>query len=232
VGEFHGALRQERIVCPLRQSLTIPDWFPKELERRARELHARALSRNPEQAAVVARVVTDARMKRVWQEIGKRRRSPLDARVHLHPATVPSTQDGDDAQHKAMEALLAFAAMIVGTRPSSADHELQIDRLRQDAADFRASDGSRRTAKLAAALDQAREAYGKKNDLETSQHERRVVDELAAFMQATFGSPMHGLTATVASVVLQHEVSRSKVREWSRPKPRPTKATMGKRHRK
>jgi hypothetical protein len=48
--------------------------------------------------------------------------------------------------------------------------------------------------------------------------ERDAVTEIADFMRTHFGSPKYGLTAILASVALERNISDSKVREWTRPK--------------
>ena len=48
--------------------------------------------------------------------------------------------------------------------------------------------------------------------------ERDAVTEIADFMHTHFGSPKYRLTAILASVALERNITHSKVREWTRPK--------------
>jgi hypothetical protein len=48
--------------------------------------------------------------------------------------------------------------------------------------------------------------------------ERDAVTEIADFMHTHFGSHKRGLTAILASVALESNITDSKVREWTRPK--------------
>jgi hypothetical protein len=68
--------------------LSIPGWFPKPLEERARKLYASAVhSSSPEDRATVQRLVGDPRMKAVWAELRKCRRAD-GAFVHEAEALV------------------------------------------------------------------------------------------------------------------------------------------------
>jgi hypothetical protein len=47
--------------------------------------------------------------------------------------------------------------------------------------------------------------------------ERDAVTEIAVSMRERFGLVMHKLTATIATVALERDITESKVREWTRP---------------
>ena len=130
-----------------------------------------------------------------------------------------------------MEAL--FAACRPRLTGASIPYTETATRLRADAETIRSGHPRSKRQAIARRLRDAAEAYDEIGKLESSNHHRTAVADIAKFMRERFGSPMHGLTATVASVALECEVSPSKVREWfSRPTRKKAKRAMGKKAKK
>jgi hypothetical protein len=222
-------------------SLTIPGWFPKRIEDRARRVYARALHRSQEDATLVARLITDPRMETVWSELEKRERKshqPTPTFHHKARVDVPLGPQGEiDIRYKVMAELLERAYLAAKTPrilQSYAQYAGLANQLRIDADRVRNDQlGGAKAERLADRLDKAAEAYDEMGKLESPNHYRAAVADIAEFMSERFGSRMYGLTATIASVALECEISLSKVREWfSRRKRKKSTQTMGKKAKK
>ncbi len=222
--------------APHKSSLAIPEWFPEQLESSARLLHERALDRSREEAMMVEAIITDPRMELVWIELQKRRRiSHRKTQELLHPPQIgglPIPRADIDIRRRAMEEVLWFASLaprlpqVARSFPSYGERANQ---LRSDAERLRADLPGAKAMRLASRLVKAAEAYEELAGLELESSNRAVVTDIAAFMSERFGSPMHGLTAAIASVILGREISHAKVREWfSRHARKKTKRSMGK----
>jgi hypothetical protein len=217
-------------------SLTIPDWFPKQIAGAARLIYERALNRSQDEATLVARLITDPRMATVWRELEKRERQshqPTPTFHHKARVDVPPGPQGDiDIQYNAMKQLLAFALLAAKTPrilQSYPQYSGLANQLRSDADRVRNDQPGAKAERLAKSLVRAADAYDEIGRLESANHYRTAIADIAEFMSERFGSRMHGLTATIASVALEREISPSKVREWfSRPKRKKDKQTMGK----
>jgi hypothetical protein len=143
---------------------------------------------------------------------------------------IPSEVTNDAIQQTAIRELFCFTA-------STAEcFELLFERwsveraaeLRADADRLQAGQPRKKCAALAKKLIVAAEAYEQAERLKPLSRARlvRAVTEIAAFMEGRFGSTMHTVTATLASVALDLKITPSNVREWvgrNRPAKRSTK---------
>lgn len=219
------------------KALVFPPWFPAYLEPQARRLYAKAVALDSKwKIAMVERLVGDSRMHRVWRELSEHkrdrdyRRTDIFDHQAIPPVILPSGVTNDAIQQTAIRELFCFTA-------STAEcFELLFERwsveraaeLRADADRLQAGQPRKKCAALAKKLIVAAEAYEQAERLKPLSRARlvRAVTEIAAFMEERFGSTMHTLTATLASVALDLKITPSNVREWvgrNRPAKRSTK---------
>lgn len=171
----------------------------------------------------------DPRMERVWRELRRRRRS---SGAFLRPAYGSSAADAQERQDDAMLELF-ITAFACRQRPRATTTRREIEQqrnhylakaneLRADARIMPDFDMNRPLALETAA--QAYEDYAREvcaaNFEEMAlerQHDgkaRWVALTIGNKFRTLFGSPMYGLTAAIASVVLGREIKPRAVQEW------------------
>jgi hypothetical protein len=222
-------------------SLTIPQWFPKELKETARRMHVLALKSSDHTLALVERLIKSPRMENVWQQLSKRQRQKYRAAENFHHKAQPpfhnSLRPSKDIQYSAMRELFVWICMAAHwswlLQTASPSYSKRAEQLRADAVRVSHSRLSRKGAKLANRLVRAASAYEELGQLPSFDDHRTVVADIVLFMRERFRSPMYGLTAAIASVALEREITASKVREWSRRTKRTkAKRSMGNRAKK
>lgn len=177
--------------------------------------------------------VNDPRMHRVWRELQRRRRDGK----YLHPALSfsprgpsldPDTTDAEERQGVAMASLLKTVLTSYATRPAIPLTKAKAERVRNrhlEMARRLRSDapksGERRREFMAAAefYEASAEEAGAAIPLSFERNYGHLIDRWYTFAVAgackeLFGSPLYGITATIASVALGREVGVGAVRRW------------------
>jgi hypothetical protein len=225
------------------KALVFPPWFPPYLEPEACRVYAKALDLGfKSKVAMVERLVSDFRMQRVWRELSELRRD-RDYRgtdIFEHQATPPSHFRRSGVRNLTIQQT-AIRELFYVTANSAQCFELlsesgSIERateLRADAGRLQEGRPRKTCSAFAKKLIAAAEAYEHADRLKPLSRARLVqaVTEIAAFMKERFGSTMHTLTATLASVALNLKITPSNVREWvgrNRPAKRRAKSPLGK----
>jgi hypothetical protein len=220
-----------------RDALTIPPWVPEPVAQAARTLHAHfPKSNNAKYDVVLKRVVADERMRNVWKQFSRRRRThhkPTDVFLQSVDLLRIDSEAPQDHQDAAMTSLLNFAVNLAvdGPRVITPEKlETVRRRIRNDLEALRtAANAIRRHAPNEAAVakvngDLARNLEDQLSRMEASP---LVVDRDTGDAQARcfcilftrhcrqlFGSPLYGITAIVASVALGRNITQRAVREW------------------
>ena len=205
--------------------MTIPAWVPRCLVAKAIALHSRETTSGRERdAALIERLTNDGRMERVWQELSKRKRiehkQTEDFRYPIRPSagSVPTT--AIEAQSRAFLELFMVAFMDTLCWPwlpgNSVSHREMARNLCVHAESVQGGQPRSKRRQLARRFYDAAKAYEEWEVLEPLDHVHTVsvVINIAAFMNERFGSPMYGLTATVASVALGRDIRRQNVVDW------------------
>ena len=220
------------------KALVFPPWFPPYLEPEACRLYAKAVGLGFKwKIAMVERLVSDVRMQRVWRELSEHRRD-RDYRgtdIFEHQATPPSYVPHCGITNLTIQQI-AIRELFCLTASIAECFELLSERwsverameLRADADRLQGGRPRKTCSALAKKLIAAAEAYEQTDRLKPLSRARlmQAVTEIAAFMEERFGSTMHTLTATLASVALNLKITPSNVREWvgrNRPAKRRTK---------
>lgn len=226
-------------------SLSIPPWVPQCLASKAHELYARELNLgHGSEAVLIERLVSDARMERVWQELTKRKRIAYKPTKNFHhPARPPEGIGSDhhpDTQDKAVLELFVYtfsAARLSRLPGASIPYSEMADRLRRDAAITKKERPRKQAEPFAKKLISTAEAYERFAKVPVDQ-DQIVVKDIIEFMKERFGPSMHKITATLASVALDRPVSVDRVRDLSRGKRaaksrgKPAKRSRGKKAKK
>ena len=211
-------------------SLSIPAWVPQCLVSKAHEIYARELKLgHGSDAALIERLISDARMEHVWQELTKRKRIAYkQTRDFHHPARPPEgigSGHHPDAQDKAILELFVctFSAARWSRLPgASIPYSERAGQLRRDAAAIVSERTSKQAGPFAKKLISTAKAYERLAKLPVD-NDQIVIVNIIELMKARFGPAMHKITATLASVALGQPVTVDRVRDLSRSK-RATKA--------
>jgi hypothetical protein len=207
-----------RDVAP--EALVIPSWVPDAVSKAARALNPPAGKddHNPTFEAL-KRLLVDQRMRRVWTELIKKKKDSTATFLH----SAKPTWDFDnvvDRQDTAIASLLYLAMNLAICDPTvMTRREVEVQRrgvLDKAAAAFIQGD-------VAAARDHEAKAA----DWAAAAETRLVVERDTGDAQARcfailfadqcrrlFGSPLYGVTATVASVALGRKLTTRVVRGW------------------
>ena len=224
-------------------SLSIPPWVPRCLVSKAHQLHAREFkSDHAWDVALIERLVTDARMEDVWQELTKRKRdaSYRQTKYYHHAAHPPRGASlGTQSEMQAKAILELFVHTFSAARWSrlpgaSIPYSERAESLRRDADIAKKERPKKVAVPFAQKAISMAEAY---EDLAKVpvKTDRAVIIDILEFMKERFGPSMNRVTATLASVALGRPVSQDRVRDLSRRKRaaksrgEPAKKTRGKR---
>jgi hypothetical protein len=228
-------------------SPTIPIWVPKPVAQAARMLNAHYRNaNNVDHNVVLERLITDERMRRVWQEFSKHRRDKetyrsTDSFVHSAEFEWLDSDSREDHQHVAMASLLHFALNLAVNAPKVITQK-ELVTVRSRELD--------KVAALRTAADEIRrcgpnQAAAKVNDdiaknvevrisamavarlvvvRDTGDAQARCFSLMfAGYCRQLFGSPMYGITAIFASVALGRDITPKQVEGWYKSHP-PDKA--------
>jgi hypothetical protein len=216
-------------------SFTVPPGVPNPVSKAARVLYSDAIERNDmERIAVLQRLVTDPRMRPVWAQLVKRKRT--GDRPFLYPAQpdwdIPDNVE--ERQSRAIGSLVYLAVNLAMDRPSVMTGK-QVETARRKALDeaavLRAAAGLLHTpASIQANVDAARDRETKASllaEIGLTPTTRMVVERDTGDAQARcfailfagqcrrlFGTPLYGVTAAIASVALGRTLTTRTVREW------------------
>ncbi len=197
----------------------IPGWVPEYIARKARELNKKH-RKSPIAVAVIERLTTDPKMKRVWNELAKQSRSP-------------------EPPHRSTGSLYKVAKRFEGIDQQAAITDLfeQAVRLGWLTLSLPQADDPARPfkelgKKLRAQADLLRNkcpfGIGDKladhvliaavgcEDISVAacNPDENIAREIAAYLESVFGKPMFNTTATIASVITKKTVTPRKVRTW------------------
>jgi hypothetical protein len=211
-------------------SLSIPPWVPQALASKAHELYARELKLgHGSDAALIERLISDARMEDVWQELTKRKRIAYNPTKDFHhPARPPEGIGSDrhpDTQDRAILELFVYtfsAARWSRLPGASIPYSEMAERLRRDADIAKKERPKKVAVPFAKKLISTAEAYERLSKVPVDKTHVVLMD-IVELMKARFGPSMHRITAKLASVALGLPVSEDRVRDLSRRK-RATKA--------
>ena len=216
-------------------ALEVPNWVPRCLHAQAVKIHARHVQRGHAlHAALVRLLLTDERMKGVWQQLLKHKRDQhhTPTREFYYPARLPAAAGStSEIQDRGLQALFFESLMFAEEPwlPGEAQHYTEIAaNLRKDAA-VAGEKKDRKHQGIETVLRAAASAYDEMNDLMRTGHARQLAVQIADLMQEIFGITGYRSTATIVSVALQTEITSSQVREWCRSTRMPT---MGKKAKK
>jgi hypothetical protein len=219
-------------------SLRVPDWVPSCIRPQALKIFERDVRDGHScDAALVRRLLTDERMKPVWQELLKHRRDGHAPTANFHHRALPPdgymSVTASDTQGRALQELF-FKSLTFAREPyltgRGEHHAAMAASLRKDAT-FADEQQSRKYQAIGRAFRKAATAYDRMDDLLSADHARRVAVQIADVMQDRFGTPGYGMTATITSVALDDSITLSQVRHWHNPA-RKRKRSMGKKGRK
>jgi hypothetical protein len=216
-------------------TLSFPKWFPEPLIDTARQVLAAVVeSATEHDVALLARLIADNRMKTVWRELLRRRRTHQTITTYVNSwinHQVPGDMiDETRLQHASLEVLFVNIvchlydvlrhtemAQIPPSHPKWRKWEESAAKLREEAAEVR---GLGKDAIADRLLDAAM-AYDDLVGIPTpfermcNNAEARTLTLLvAADMIKLFGSPLYRTTATIVSVALELDITVDSVREW------------------
>lgn len=194
--------------------LLIPDWCPKQIGDKARELH-RLHSGSPIAVAVIERLTTDRRMRRVWDELTKERReNHRRTGKPLHKLAGKFDFIGHDS---AVAGLFEFAANIgrltlALPTPDHPDRPFQAlaDRLKEEAKRLGNDRISKKITKQLLMVAENCEA----TILAAYNPEKNIAVEVAYWLDTVFGSPKYKTTAIITGVITGRAITDRKVRTW------------------
>jgi hypothetical protein len=209
--------------APECDALLIPEWVPEQLADEARKQH-KLLCDSPIAVALIRRLLTDPRMKVVWDELRKQERNRDD---HYRPTgpryKVAKTFKaiGID-EHKAAAGLFEFAVnfgrLTLNFAPSSDGTDTfskKADALKTDAKQAEKIRPRRVGQQYAERLRKAAEVYDNVRNKPHNQVES-VALQIALWLAKVFESPMLNAAAIITSVIMEQQVTPSMVRNWVR----------------
>ena len=227
----------------MRDQVHLPSWLPKWVAARAREFHAQAVaSGSATEAAMVVRIASDPRMKRVWTSLQSKRRHLKARSTQTNKYQFPADFYPDCGavcegfktraewiQQAALRALyeeiIFWGRLSLPSRQSSEPINIfhrEASQLRASAALYANWPGAppvllrKRQRQLLRAAD-ACEAVAEANRADTSNSiPGALTAQIGARLHGIFGKRMYGTTATIASVVLDTSVTDSEAREHCR----------------
>ena len=223
------------------KAFVFPAWFPAYLQPEAGRLYAKAVGLGFNwKISMLERLVSDSRMRSVWRELSEHKRDrnyrPTDVFEHraIPPVVLRPGVTNKEIQQIAIRELFCVTASIAECFELLSER-LPVERaaeLRADANRLQAGQPRKKSSALAKKLIAAAEAYEQAERLKPFSHAQlvRAVTEIASFMEARFGSTKNTLTATLASVALDLNITPSNVREWAgrnRPTKRRTRCPLG-----
>jgi hypothetical protein len=221
-------------------ALTIPTWVPEPVAQAARILHAHHVkSIDAKYNAGLERLIGDERMRSVWNELSKRRREQYQKTdVFLHSANLLwiDSEAPQDHQGAAMASLLYVSVNLTVNNPRVITRK-ELEKLRSGMLDKvaalrTAANEIRRYGPSRAAAAKVNEdiARGQEELLPKMEASTLVVDRdtgdaqsrgfcilFSKYCRQLFGSPLYRITAIVASVALEREITSWAVREWCNP---------------
>jgi hypothetical protein len=220
----------------MRDPRVFPSWLPPLVREQAQALHSELLkSGTADDIAVLERITSDPRMEAVWKYLQKHKRTGYRrTEVYEHAVRDPQAHSGVNRSSFPTRAVwlqqLAMREVYIDAvrwarmcaAPASSDHPYLTDalRLRAEAQilenePFGLSVAMKR--RLATRLRRAADAYAdaaKEARAKTSEEiPRYVMMMIAGRMHNLFGKRMYGQAATIASLIMQRDVTPTMVRE-------------------
>jgi hypothetical protein len=203
-----------RLAC----EINIPEWVPRIIHNRAREMYQRARG-NQALADIVERLVTDPRMRRVWTELLRKKGDGS----FYSPVKLPagaSKMSALDAQHRACLEIFCAAVSVMQhpilMHPFPSYRDLAT-RLRADAKALEKRTPRKTFKPLARPLTAAAESYEElaKTDI-SAEDLREATGALTLLFAERFGPGHFRTIATIISVAFNQDVSPDDVKNWQR----------------
>ena len=198
-----------------------PSFVPDHIAAKARELR-QAHADSPIAVAVIERLATDPRMRRVWGELAKQRRKEhRQTGEPLYKVAERFALTGIDERAAAIGLLeLAFnhgrlTLMLPQADQPDRPFEGLAKKLRESAPEGR-DQASLTIAKHLRATADACEGI----TVAAYDPAEAIAGAIAHFLQSVFGSPMITTTATIVRVITQREIPNRQVRTWVKRIPR------------
>jgi len=236
MSDEHEAAGEER-ADHAASALRVPSWVPNCLVEQAVKMHARAVHEgHVADAALIARLLTDERIKPVWQELLKHKRVADQPTVFYHTVHPPDgfqPIDPNDTQARALQYLFVESVMAARDLELSgrAEHCVHMAvHIGQDAEAVSRQQGRRYRA-IGNLFREAADAYTELAGLLAQKEARRVSVHIANCFRQLFGKAMYGCTATIASVALDQTILPDSVIYWCR-SARKAGPSMGKKAKK
>jgi hypothetical protein len=203
-------------------ALQIPEWVPDPIADKARELHQRH-RKSPIAVALIQRLVSDPRMKGVWDELRKQGRDLEKGHRMTGPRyKLAKKFEAIGVDEKAAVVGLFEQAVNVGRLTLSLPPEKAVSNYwTQQAAKLRADaeriakhpTPDKSAAAFARRLIKAAEAY---EGLRFKTHDQLpgVAGSIALYMKEVFGQPMYETTAAITGTIMEVKVTGRLVRRW------------------
>jgi hypothetical protein len=193
-----------------------PSFVRDHIAAKARELR-QAHADSPIAVAVIERLTTDPRMRRVWDELTKQRRKEHRRTGEpLHKVAQRFASAGIDER-----------AAATGLLEQAFNHgrlTLMLPQADQPDRPFEVVAKTLRDVARQQGRDQASQTLAKRLEAEADAIEGIIVAAydpaeaiaggIAFYLQSVFGSPMYKTTAIIASVITKREITERKVRTW------------------
>jgi hypothetical protein len=196
------------------RGLLIPEWVPDDIATKARELH-QAHAECPIARAVIERLTTDPRMRRVWDELAKQRREKHQRTGEPHHKL--AERFASIGQDKAIAGLFEFAVtMGRGTLmlPPPDQPDRPYEALAKKLRGLAKEQGRDRVSQIIAKRLDAEADAIERITVAAYNPPEAIASEIAGWLQSVFGSPMYGTTAIMASVITGCDITDRKVRTW------------------
>jgi hypothetical protein len=203
-------------------ALVIPPWVPDAVSKAARALNPPAGKGDDNPIyEVLKRLLVDQRMRRVWRELTKQKKDSATTFVHSAKLTW-DFDNAADRQDTAIASLLYLAVNLAISDPTvMTRREVEVQRRRfldKTAAAFVQGDVAAARDHEVKAADWAAAAATRTRlvvERDTGDSQARCFAILFADQcRRIFGSPLYGVTATVASVALGRKLTARAVRNW------------------
>jgi hypothetical protein len=216
--------------------LQVPPWVPDDVSFLVRD-HWADQSGEPEQIALIERLLVDPRMEAVWHELTKHDRRTGDyshlaeaMKMHLESARANEVFSASTAVVFQRAVVVGMSAMRINEQKcgryleQAAELRKDTELLRQMLKGHRLGtgsvDGVRRNA---GQIEKAAEAYDRlrqlaEDGLFDGARSKGFVIEMAQTMRGLYGTALYGTVTTIAQVALNdQEITTAAVRAWCTP---------------
>jgi Arm DNA-binding domain len=209
---------RESLVAPrLTCDINIPDWVPRIVHNRARDMYQRVRSNKP-LADAIERLTINTRMRRVWTEILRKK---VDGSFYS-PVKLPavaSKMSALEAQHRACLEIFCAAVSVMQhptlMQPLPSYRELAA-RLRADAKALEKRTPRKTFKRLAGPLTVVAKSYEELAKTDVPEDLREATIVITLLFADRFGPGHFRTIATIISVAFNRDVSADDVKNWQR----------------